>query len=170
MWDRDSSIELDYTCITYNHFCDTVPVREAPKHAKQTVQSEVLRIVTLSRRAVLYCGRVPAANAPGCTAAEGLLYKSPRVSTRDPSSERRNYLGEKRPVLFTESCDFHAYTFGFFYMPQISDMGQTALLPFRRKACWGFFSPWQNLTVSAGFEPANLGTKGQHARPSKPLK
>ena len=23
----------------------------------------------------LYCGRVPAANAPGCTAAEGLLYK-----------------------------------------------------------------------------------------------
>ena len=24
---------------------------------------------------VLYCGRVPAANAPGCTAAEGLLYK-----------------------------------------------------------------------------------------------
>ena len=26
-------------------------------------------------RIVLYCGRVPAANAPGCTAAEGLLYK-----------------------------------------------------------------------------------------------
>ena len=25
---------------------------------------------------VLYCGRVPAANAPGCTAAEGLFYKS----------------------------------------------------------------------------------------------
>ena len=25
---------------------------------------------------VLYCGRVPAANAPKCTAAEGLLYKS----------------------------------------------------------------------------------------------
>ena len=24
---------------------------------------------------VLYCGRVPAANAPGSTAAEGLLYK-----------------------------------------------------------------------------------------------
>ena len=26
-------------------------------------------------------------------------------------------------------------------MPQICDMGQTALLPLRRKACWGFFSP-----------------------------
>ena len=24
---------------------------------------------------VLYCGRIPAANAHGCTAAEGLLYK-----------------------------------------------------------------------------------------------
>ena len=24
---------------------------------------------------VLYCGRVPAANAPACTAADGLLYK-----------------------------------------------------------------------------------------------
>ena len=28
-----------------------------------------------NRYIVLYCGRVPAANAPGCTAAEGLLYK-----------------------------------------------------------------------------------------------
>ena len=54
---------------------------------------------------VLYCGRVPAANAPGCTAAEGLLYKpwslDVRVSTRDPSSERRNYLGEKWPMNFS---------------------------------------------------------------------
>jgi hypothetical protein len=50
------------------------------------------------------------------------------------------------------------------------DMGQTALLPLRRKACWGFFRP-KNPTVSAGFLPANLGTKGQHAtsRPPKPL-
>ena len=49
-------------------------------------------------------------------------------------------------------------------------MGPTALLPLRRKACWGFFRP-KNPTASAGFEPANLGTKGQHAtpRPPKPL-
>ena len=55
-------------------------------------------------------------------------------------------------------------------MPQIYDMGPTALLPLRRKACWGFFRP-KNPTASAGFEPANLGTKGQHAtpRPPKPL-
>ena len=55
-------------------------------------------------------------------------------------------------------------------MPQIYDMGPTALLSFRRKACWGFFGP-KNPTASAGFQPANLGTKGQHAtpRPPKPL-
>ena len=55
-------------------------------------------------------------------------------------------------------------------MPQIYDMRPTALLPLRRKACWGFFRP-KNPTASAGFEPANLGTKGQHAtpRPPKPL-
>jgi hypothetical protein len=35
-------------------------------------------------------------------------------------------------------------------------MKQTALLPLRRKACWGFFRP-KNPTASAGFEPANLG-------------
>ena len=60
---------------------------------------------------------------------------------------------------------------GIFYMPQIYDMGPMALLPLRRKACWGFFSPLKNPTASAGFEPANLGTKGQHAtpRPPKPL-
>ena len=49
-------------------------------------------------------------------------------------------------------------------------MGPTALLPLWRKACWGFFRP-KNPTASAGCEPTNLGTKGQHAssRPPKPL-
>jgi len=50
-------------------------------------------------------------------------------------------------------------------------MEPTALLPLQRKACWGFFHS-KNPTASAGCEPANLGTKGQHAtsRPPKPLK
>ena len=30
---------------------------------------------------------------------------------------------------------------GIFYKPQIYDMGPTALLALRRKACWGFFRP-----------------------------
>jgi hypothetical protein len=48
-------------------------------------------------------------------------------------------------------------------MPQTcDDMGQMALLPLRRKACWGFFRP-KNPAASVVCEPANLGTKGQHA-------
>ena len=75
-------------------------------------------------------------------------------------------MGEKWPVIWTESCDFHAYTFGFFHMPQICDMGQMALLPFRRRRAE------DSKPASAGFESANLGTKGQHAtsRPPKPLR
>jgi hypothetical protein len=51
---------------------------------------------------------------------------------------------------------------GIFYMPQIYDMGPTPLLSLRRNACSGFFRP-KNPTASARFEPAILGTKGQHA-------
>jgi hypothetical protein len=32
-------------------------------------------------------------------------------------------------------CRLPRYNSGFFYMPQICDMGPPALLPFRRKAC-----------------------------------
>ena len=48
-------------------------------------------------------------------------------------------------------------------MPQICGMGRTALLPLRRKACWGLFRP-KNPTASAGFEPAILGTRGSNPR------
>jgi hypothetical protein len=40
----------------------------------------------------------------------------------------------------------------FFYMSQIYDMGPTALLPLRRKACWGFFRR-KNPTVQPGLNP-----------------
>jgi hypothetical protein len=51
-------------------------------------------------------------------------------------------------------------------MLQIYDMGPTALLCVLR-----IFFALKNPTASAGFEPANLGTKGQHdtPRPPKPL-
>jgi hypothetical protein len=69
-------------------------------------------------------------------------------------------IGRETSGNLAESSEFHA-TLGMFYMPQIYDMGQTAE---------DFFA-LKNPTASAGFEPANLGTKGQHAtpRPSKPL-
>ena len=44
-------------------------------------------------------------------------------------------------------------------MPQSWDMGQILSLPFPRKACGGFFRCPKNPTTSAGFEPANSGTR-----------
>jgi hypothetical protein len=59
---------------------------------------------------------------------------------------------------------------GFFNMLNIYDMGPTALLPLRRKACCGFLSPLnihrpQSL---AGFEPVILGSSGNHATTRPP--
>ena len=59
---------------------------------------------------------------------------------------------------------------GIFYKPQIYNMGPTDLLPLQRKACWGYLFAPKNPTASAGFEPANLGTKGQHATSRPPKK
>ena len=47
-------------------------------------------------------------------------------------------------------------------MPQSWDMGQILLLPLRRKEAEDFYAR-KNPTASAGFEPASLGTRGQHA-------
>ena len=47
-------------------------------------------------------------------------------------------------------------------MPQIHDMGQT-----EGRRAEDFFA-LKNTTASAGFEPVNLGTKGQHATPRPP--
>jgi len=64
---------------------------------------------------------------------------APKTTRANPSSGRWNY-GREIAENCAESGEFHV-TFGFFYMPQIYDMGPTALLPLRRKARWGIFRP-----------------------------
>jgi hypothetical protein len=51
---------------------------------------------------------------------------------------------------------------GFFYTPQIYEMGPMTLLPIRRKSCYGFLSLLKIPSSSAGFESANLGSNGNH--------
>jgi hypothetical protein len=88
-----------------------------------------------------------------CTAAYlGLLYEprfsfpllSPgalHVRWRDrPLSAKGGTMGEKCPINLAYNCDFHGDC-RVLLMPQICDMGQRALLPLRKKACWGFFCP-----------------------------
>ena len=71
---------------------------------------------------------------------------TPRLhDARDPSSEVWNYSARNgrqiSPKVATSTLSL-----GIFY---ICDMGQTALLPLRRKACWGFLRPEK----SDGFGP-----------------
>ena len=93
-----------------------------------------------------------------------------RNDVRDPSSERWNCGREICPVILPKFRLPRKFR-DLLHAVKIYDMGPTALLPLRRKACWGFFRP-KNPTAPAGFEPANLDTKGQHAtpRPPKPCK
>ena len=96
----------------------------------------------------------------------------PQRDVRDPSSERWK-CGREIVRQFCLNSDFHI-NLGIFYMTQIYDIGPTTLLPLQRKACWGFFRP-KNPTASAGFEPANLGTKAStlpidHRSRSQPIR
>ena len=62
-----------------------------------------------------------------------------RHDVRDSGGRRWNCGRECCPVILPKwRLQRH---FGIFYMSQIYDMGLTALLPLRRKACWGFFRP-----------------------------
>jgi hypothetical protein len=64
-----------------------------------------------------------------------------------------------------------ALLLGFFYMPKIYEMWQDDFyFPYEGRRAEDFFA-LKNPTASAGFEPANLGTKRQHdtSRPPKPL-
>jgi hypothetical protein len=52
---------------------------------------------------------------------------------------------------------------GFFNMPQICDMGTDNFTSLPKEGVLRiFYRPLKNPTASAGFEPANLGIRGQH--------
>ena len=77
---------------------------------------------------------------------------------RDPSSERWN-CGREIVRQFCLNSYFHL-NLGLFNMPQIYDMGPTALLPLRRKACWGFFRPEKSWWLRLGLNPRTWVFKG----------
>ena len=69
--------------------------------------------MTVNTTSVLYCGRVPVANAPGCTAAEGSLYKPwslvvPTCTARCLHQRKEELLGREMAVEFClKMLDFH---------------------------------------------------------------
>jgi hypothetical protein len=106
-------------------------------------RSECKQDITVSSSSSVWGRRLPTE----CTAAyPGLLY-NPRFSfplsspealhvnwRERPLSEKGGNMGEKCPIKFCHTIATSTVIFGFFYMPQSCDMGQTALLPLRRKA------------------------------------
>ena len=60
---------------------------------------------------------------------------------------------------FCLNSDIHV-NLGIFYMPQIYDMEPTALLPLRRKACWGFSRPKKSQRLRPGLNPRTWVLKG----------
>ena len=76
---------------------------------------------------VVVC-RVLAANAPGYTTACRLIVKPLVLDVPTSTAVKGGTIGREMASNLAESSDFHA-TLGIFYMPQICDMGQTALLP-----------------------------------------
>ena len=84
----------------------------------------------------------------------------PGVYTTDSSSERPEMADE-----------FHARNIqGSFICCESTTWDKRLYFPSEGSCAEDFFA-LKNPTASAGFEPANLGTKGQHAtsRPPKPL-
>jgi hypothetical protein len=77
-------------------------------------------------------------------------------------------MGEKWPRNFAESGDFHVNLGSFTCRKARHETHGFTSPP--KESVLRFFCP-KNPTSSAGFEPANLGTKSQHAtsRPLKPL-
>ena len=134
-------------------------------------QHILLTLVALTL-VVLYCGRVPTANAPGCTAAEGLLYKPWSLIVATCTARCLHQRKWKEELLGREMADEFCLE-----MPDIHvtfrDLLHTVNL---RHGTNGFTSlPKEGVlrifSAAAGFEPANLGTKGQHdtSRPPVPL-
>ena len=60
---------------------------------------------------------------------------------------------------------------GSFTCRKSTTWGRRLYFPYEGRRAEDFFSALKNPRASVGFEPANLGTKGQHAtsRPPKPL-
>jgi hypothetical protein len=73
--------------------------------------------------------------------------------------------------MFGREFDFNVIL-GIYYMPQICDMGQTALLSLRRKACSRNFSPLKIRRLRPGLNPRTWVPKANMLtpRPTKAVK
>jgi hypothetical protein len=87
----------------------------------------------------------------------------------DPSSQRWNYVGEKWPMNFAWNARLARSIQGSFTCCKSTTWDRRLYCPSEGRRAEDFFAP-KNPTAPARFEPATLGSRGQHAtsRPPKP--
>ena len=77
---------------------------------------------------------------------------------RDPSSQRWNYVGEKWPMNFAWNARLPRSIQGSFTCRKSTTWDRRLYFPFEGRRAEDFFG-LKNPTASAGFEPANLGSR-----------
>jgi hypothetical protein len=94
---------------------------------------------------------------------------SPRVSPRESTQRRKVKLWARNVWKFCLNVDLHLTFRNLLHSVKLRH-GTDGFISSPKKGVLRIFRP-KNPTASAGCEPANLGTKGQHAtsRPPKPL-
>jgi hypothetical protein len=99
---------------------------------------------------------------PGFGSSRLYRQEPPTPSTmRETSSREKGNYGREMSCEFCRQIASSTLFEGIFNMPQICDIGRTALLHLRRKARWGFFRPEPRTWVPE----ASMLT----SRPPKPL-
>ena len=83
-----------------------------------------------------------------------------------PTRRKVEFVGEKCPVILPK-CRLPRYIQGSFTCRKSASWDRRLYFPSEGRRAEDFFA-LKNPTASAGFEPANLGTKGQHATPRPP--
>jgi hypothetical protein len=108
-----------------------------------------------------------------CTARFGRSnfgHQMPRAYRRGPHSSGGSWnlwAGIGPGIL--PKCRLPRYIYGSFTCPKSATWDPRFYFPSEGRRAENF-SALKNLTASAGFEPANLGTRGQHANPPRPPK
>jgi hypothetical protein len=92
--------------------------------------------------------------------------KTPDSSTRAleiiPAESSSSKVGRNGEINYDDASSFILRRV-LLHSVKSHDMGPAALLPLRKKACWGILSSLKNPSPSAEFEYANLGSNGKHA-------
>jgi hypothetical protein len=116
------------------------------------------------------------ASAPGSTAACRLIVRTrlwkfplvppgaPRLRRERPLAEKGGTVGEKCPVNFAVKKRVPRYLKGSFACRKSATWDRQLYFPSEGSRAEDFLT-LKNPAATAGFEPANLGTRGQHANP-----